>query len=205
MTTQNKYYDSFFASGGWKYDLNEHRRYLIDTLMPIVGWKKGDTLIEIGSGMGHHSELLRQQGLDVTAVEASSSGVEYARRRYPKLRAVCADASKWVPTDPVDHVYARGMSFFHYELNGLNRHGVDVPKETQRMFDLWLRPGGTFTLHIVTDFSGRKGSVHMNKLESYLSLFSAYGTVERATDFSGNELPVVKADRGIVIVTRKDP
>jgi trans-aconitate methyltransferase len=206
MSTQNEYYDRFFAHGGWKYDLAEQRRFLQRRLMPLAGWRPDDTLIEVGAGMCHHAELLRQLGLDVTAVEASSSGVEYAREHYPKLSAVCADASAWVPEQPVRHVFARGMSFFHYELTGVNCKGVDVPKETARMFEKWLEPGGTFTLQIVTNFSGAKQAVHMNRLESYLELFEPLGSVDQVTDFSGRKLraPVRgRTDRGIIIVTRK--
>lgn len=206
MTTQNEYYNRFFAQGGWVYDLQEQRKFLQERLMSLAGWAAGETIIEVGAGMCHHSELLRQLGMKVTAVEAASSGIAYAKKNYPHVTAVCEDASLWVPHTPAKHVFARGMSFFHYELTEVNCKGVDVPKQTARMFDQWLEPGGTFTLQIVTDFSGQKQAVHMNRLESYLELFSALGTVESVTDFSGRKLtaPVTgKTDRGIIIVTRK--
>lgn len=206
MTTQNHYYDRFFARGGWKYDLAQQKQILQNILMPIAGWKTGDSLIEVGAGMCHHAELLRQLGLKVTAVEASSSGVRYAKKHYPNLHVVEADVTTWSPSTPVDHVFARGMSFFHYELNGVNCKDIDVPAQTARMFD-WLRVGGHFTLQIVTDFSGRKDSVHMNTIEEYLRLFSRFGNVLQTRDFSGKPLkPPVKpgsADRGIIIVTEK--
>ena len=205
MTTQNTYYDKFFGEGGWKYDLVEQDRILRTIIAPLPPWKRDQTIIEVGAGMCHHSELLRKLGMRVTAVEASKSGAAAGKRTYPQLAPgiVCADASKWKPAVEVDHVFVRGMSFFHYELLGVNRYGIDVPAQTERMFT-WLRSGGTFLLQIVTDFSGTKKNVDMNRYDDYVGLFERFGKIEHTVDFRGRKLTAKsKPTGGIIIVTRK--
>lgn len=205
MTTQNAYYDRFFARGGWKYDLNQQRGLLRRLVMEPAGWRRGEKVIEIGAGMCHQAELLRQAGMDITALEASKSGTAYAAKHYPKLKTVTADASKWEPAPPVDHLYVRGMSFYHYELLGENCKGIDVPAQTERFFG-WLKPGGTFVLQIKTDFSGRKDAVHMNRYSDYVELFERFGSVVFATDWEGRNLMhgvPPRTTTGIVIGARK--
>jgi SAM-dependent methyltransferase len=211
MSTQNEFYDRFFSKGGWKYDSDKERVFLEERIFPAAGWKQGATILELGAGIGLHAELIRQSGYKVIALEASSSGVRMARKRFPNLNIVCADASKWRPQELVDHIFVRGMSYYHYELLGKNCQSVDVPAETERFFK-WLRPGGTFVLQIVTDFGGGKADtgVHMNKLRDYITLFQRFGQIVACTDWSGRPLPwndpsllPNKTDRGIILVTRK--
>lgn len=209
MSDPRAFYEGFYSRGGWKYDHTRERAFLKDRIVRAGNWKKGDHVLEVGAGMGHHSELLRQLGFRVTALELSESGASYARKHYPNIDMVRADASTWSPPEPVDHVLARGMSFFHYELLGKNSRGIDVPRATEKMFR-WIRPEGTFVLQIVTDFSGRipsKGKgVHMNKLGDYMALFSRFGQVISVQDWNGKDLSKGtrgRTKRGIVIATRK--
>ena len=211
MSTQNEYYDRFFSRGGWRYERGKERRFIEERIVPLAGWTPEDHVVELGAGIGLHSDILRELGFHVTAVEASSSGVAQARQRFPKLDVVHCDVSSWSPSRPIDHVFVRGMSYYHYELLKKNCHGVDVPAETKRIFD-WLRPGGTFVLQIVTNFNGGRVSngVHMNLLQDYVALFERFGTIVNATDWSGRALPWKQprtqpknTDRGIIIATQK--
>jgi SAM-dependent methyltransferase len=217
LAHQNGHYEQFFEKGGWHYDLVEEKSFLQNRVASLAGWQPPARILEVGAGMGHHAELLRQLGFSVTALEAASSGVAYMQRHYPSVRAVCADSSSWAPSEQADHLFVRGMSYFHYELHGTNSRGVDVVSETRRMFQ-WLKPGGTFVLQIVTDFSGRKQShlsdadnpwaaaVHMNRLDDFVALFTRFGEVLAHTDWKGRRLPLdpVPSDAtGIIIVTRR--
>lgn len=207
MSTQNSFYDRFFGKGGWKYDRATEREFMRRFVIPLGGWQKGQRVVEVGAGQCVHADILRELGFNVTAVEASSSGVENAKTQFPKLDVVEADVSTWSPSAPVDHVFVRGMSFYHYELTK-NRHGVDVAAQTKRMFG-WIRRRGTFVLQIVTDFSGRRPlkGVHMNRLSDYLGLFEPLGKVVGVTDWNGTPLNgrarPSRTDRGILIATEK--
>ena len=205
MANQNAYYDTFYAAGGWDYDLRTEKVFLRKRIIQLSKWKPGSHVLEVGAGMGHHAELLRLLGFTITAVDASPAAVAYMQCCYPSLQAILADVSEWAPRFSPHHIFARGMSFFHYELDGINIKGVDVIAETRRLFE-WLRPGGTFVLQIYTDFSRRKDEIHMNCLQDYVGLFSRFGIVEECTDWLGR--PVLKNQLppnayGIIIVTRK--
>lgn len=204
-------YDQFYARGGWKYDVNAERHRLQRYVVDAARWKPGESVIDVGAGMCLHAELLRQMAFDVLAIEASPVAVKHARERYPNLRVVLSDASQ-CGNLVTHHVFARGMSYFHYELDGVNKHGIDVPAETERMFR-WIRPGGTFVLQIATDFAGGprpkrpgagEGGVYMNKREGYEQLFSRFGTVESITDWDGRAVSNDrKPSHGVIVVTRK--
>lgn len=201
MSTQNQFYDRFYSKVGWKYDIERETKFMSEILVPRSGWKPGDRVIEIGAGNCQHAEILRKLGFDITAVEASPVGVTKAREDYPELDVVCADAGDFVSERP-GHVYARGMSWYHYEQDGVNRKGIDVPAVTARTFDKLVAPGHTFVMQIITDFSGsQKGEhVHMNTEQAYRNLFSRFGPT-KIYDWSGN--PVGKGSRGVIVVTEK--
>ncbi len=106
---------------------------------------------------------------------------------------------------------------FHYELDGVNCHGVDVPLWTGVIFQ-WLTRGGTFVLKIKTDFSGTRPAVgvHNNRYCDYVNLFRTFGDIVSITDGSGRPLRSERdarstlmrrllkiTRRGIIIVTRK--
>lgn len=194
------FYDSFYARGGWKYNLAAEKEILA-LIAKIAGWQPGEHIIEIGAGMGHHSELLRQAGYKVTALEQSPVACVAAQELYPDLRVVCSSVSTWRPRRKLQHVFARGMSFYHYELSGLNRKGIDAPEETARMMR-WILAGGTFVLQIITDLSGHTATpmVH-NTPDAYRHLFTSHGAVA-VYNWSGQPI-AQRPDRGVIVVTRR--
>lgn len=196
-------YDRHYARGGWRYNLAEQSRHMVDVLVPLTGWPAFSRVVEVGAGMGHHAEMLRRLGFVVTAVEMSAAGVEAARNLYPELDVVQADLRTWSPPEP-SNVFARGASPWHYELNGLNEKGLDVPAITARCFE-WIPSGGTFVLQIVTDLSEtkRKSGVWNNPVEAYERLFSRFGDVS-VTDWAGNKIASNRhPESGVIVVTRK--
>lgn len=203
MSTQTiAHYDRFYADGGWRYDLAAQARHMRDVLVPLAGWKRGSRIVEVGAGLGHHSEMLRRLGFRVTAVELSPVGVAEARRLYPQLDVVNADLAAWTPEEPA-HVFARGASPWHYALDGVNERGIDVPAVTARCFE-WIPVGGTFVLQIVTDLSGgvRKSGVWNNTETAYRGLFERFGEVS-ITDWAGKPLGDDPPHQGVIVVTRK--
>lgn len=204
------YYNRFYGQGGWKYDLEKARRLLKKMICDPAGWARGSRVLELGCGMGQHAHLLHRLGLDVTAVDLSVAGIGHAKRSYPGPKYEQADVTEWTPQPSgFDGILVRGLSIYHYELSGTNKHGHDVPGLTGRFFN-WLRPGGSFVLQIVTDFSGAtpRDAVHSSKLSSYKRLFAPHGNIYRITDFDGmpltNDEQAASVKReGIIIFTRK--
>jgi len=205
------HYDRFYADGGWEYSLREERRKLKKWVVRTAGWKRRHHVLEIGCGMGLQARILSDLGLTVTAVDASAVGIEQAIARHggkKGLEYVCADLANWAPEGPLDGVYCRGMSWFHYELLGVNKKRIDVPAQLDRMFG-WLKPGGVFVLEITTDFSGRKGGpgrvVHDNRLEDYLRLFEPRGEIVSVRDWAWRDLNrgIAPGAHGIFLHCRK--
>jgi hypothetical protein len=203
---RHPFYEGHFRRGGFVYDVARERAFLRDVLIPVCGWGPGARVIEIGAGQCLHSGLLAELGMDVTAVEVAEAGAAAGRAAYPGLDVVCADAARYV-TDRPGSVFARGISWYHYELDGVNQYGVDVPGCTRRVWRDLVAPGAVLAVQMVTDLTGSRpvdGKVHQNRLADYLGLFGALGGDTTVTDWSGQQITAGKAhDRGVLVVTRK--
>jgi S-adenosylmethionine-diacylgycerolhomoserine-N-methlytransferase len=129
----------FYAPQAENYDafrdrLLHGRRELVD-LLPAAG---GDRIVELGAGTGRNLEFFgpRLEQLDqLEAVDLCPALLDVARGRWadvPNVRVVEADATRYVPTRPVDVVY------FSYALTMIPdwRGAVDNALAV-------LRPGGT--------------------------------------------------------------
>jgi len=129
----------FYAPQAETYDafrerLLHGRRELVD-LLPAAA---RDRIVELGAGTGRNLEFFgpRLEQLDqVDAVDLCPALLDVARRRWahvPKVRVVEADATRYVPAQPVDVVY------FSYALTMIPdwRSAVDNALAM-------LRPGGT--------------------------------------------------------------
>ena len=209
--SQKSHYDAFYSKGGWTYSNWRHRRFLVKKIIKPLKLQKGLKLLEIGCGMGFHSNLLSKLGFEVVGVDLSEAGIEYAKNHFSKPQFFDLDAlnlSSEFEYEHFDVIFSRGMSWFHYELNGVNKHGIDVPGCTQELFR-FLTKNGIFILQIVTDFSGSRpdDKVHYNKLEEYVRLFSAFGEVIFISDWSGKIIKDQKdaedSKNNIIIATRK--
>jgi SAM-dependent methyltransferase len=94
------------------------------------------TAIDLGAGEGRNSVWLAGRGWAVTAVDFSRVGLDkadaLAAEHGVAITTVCADATTWVPDEPVDLVV---LSY------------LQLPSEQQRVVlehaASWLAPGGT--------------------------------------------------------------
>ena len=209
--SQKNHYDEFYSKGGWKYSNWRHRRFLVKNIIKPLKLQKGLKILEIGCGMGFHCNLLSKLGFEVVGVDLSESGIDYAKNHFPESQFFDLDAlnlSSVFDYENFDVIFSRGMSWYHYELNGVNKHGIDVPSCTQELFR-FLNKNGIFILQIVTDFSGSRpdDKVHFSKLEDYVKLFSALGEVIYISDWGGriikNQKDAEESKNNIIIATRK--
>ena len=204
------YFNGFYSTGGWQYSIDQQRQFLLERIIEPLGLEPGSRLLEVGCGMGMQSGLLWDLGFDVTAVDVSDVAIEYAKKNFPGPRFLCANLEEAeFAGESFDVIYSRGLTWYHYNLHGLNRNGTDVPRQTGILFEL-LKPGGIFVLQISTDFSGTKDPesfVINNKLDDYLSLFERFGEVVHVTNWNGVHLDSQElaeaVGRNIIIATRK--
>jgi len=194
-------YDEFYAKGGWNYNIEKEKNILINSIIKPLDLKPCK-MLDFGCGMGHHADMWRGLGFDIVGIDLSSVAIEYARKHYPGIKFIHADASKYKFNSKFDIIFARGTSFYHYDLSGTGERGKYVLKVTKDMFDI-LKGGGLFILFIRTNFSGNKDErgAYNNRIEDYVYLFSRFGTIVKITDYDGKIIN--KDSRGIIITTRK--
>lgn len=206
-------YDKFYAEGGWNFDIERERRFLRDRIISPLGLRAGGRVLDLGCGMGHFSNLFHEAGFEVVGLDRSEAGIAHASSTYPGPEFVHADADAVFdrfPPESLDVVFIRGMSWYHYELNEPNKHGVDVPEKTRRLFRL-LVPDGHFILQIKTDFSGARPSegVYHLEVDEFRRLFAPLGEIVLVTDWDGTPLADNRdgaaSGRNIVIATRRRP
>jgi SAM-dependent methyltransferase len=209
---ENESYDEFYRRGGWEYSAEAERLFLIFRILQPLRIPQGGRALEIGCGMGLHAALLHELGLEVTALDVSRAGIEQALAHYEGPTFLCQDAHEFLsqaPAGSYDLIFARGMSWFHYELGDApNRQGVHVGQELELLLRS-LREGGCFVLQIRTDFSGtiHETGVRNHTWEELVGFFSSRGDLELLTDWGG--LPLVspalarRSGRNVIIGLRR--
>lgn len=203
-------YDEFYRRGGWTYSHWRHKRFLRRRILEPLCIARGARILEVGCGRGVHSYLFYRLGHEVVGVDLSQGGIERARADFSGPRFLRLDAAflaREFPAESFDLIYIRAMSWYHYELNAVNRFGIDVPARTAELFTL-LRPDGVFVLQVVTDFSGREvNEVRYSRLAEYRRLFAPLGEIVLLTNERGQSLhDDAQAERlggNVIIATRK--
>ena len=201
------YYEKFYGSGGWKYNIPGEIAWLGERLFTPLGivLHEDYSVLEAGCGMGMQAEALRQLGASVTGVDSSEAGIASAREKYPEATFVCCDLAVFHELDgypkQFDLVFIRGLSWFHYKLED------DADAHLGYLMQ-FVKPGGHVVLLIKTDFSGEytgPNGVLNNRLRDYRKLFNDHGDIVLCTDWDGQTLgddgnPPKNPPRNIIIV-----
>ena len=124
-----------------------------------VGLRKGARVLEVACGQGYHVDSLRRMGFDVTGVDLSAGGVDFARRTFPASRFLHLDASTRMPfpDGSFDLVWSHGAGFFHYNIKTPEVEAII--REHVRL----VAPGGHYLIMISSDLSGAKPDTAMRK------------------------------------------
>lgn len=202
-TTNRAWYDKFYSTGGWNYTADVEVKRLKTQLFDHIDLALGSTVLDVGCGLGAHTEAIRRLGYKPTGVDFSGVAIEEASKQYPDTPFFKCDVEHLnYPNNHFDMVFIRGLSWYHYELD-------DTCLARSKYLMNMVRPGGYMALIIQTDFSGETNpdsGVLFNKLSAYTRLFSKLGKIVLCTDWDGNVLTTNKAAVGknnIVIVVQK--
>jgi SAM-dependent methyltransferase len=124
-----------------------------------VGLRPGAPVLEIACGQGYHVDVMRRMGFDVTGIDLSVGGIDFARRIFPESRYLHLDATGPLPFDSgsFDLVWSHGAGFFHYDIHTPQVH--ELIGEHVRL----VRPGGHYLIMISSDLSGDHPDTAMQK------------------------------------------
>lgn len=102
-------------------------------VMTLLELPQGASVIDLGCGNGALSAALAEKGFRVTGIDASAEQLEIARRNYPEINFICADAVDFTLPEKADAVFANAV--FHW---------IDPEKQPDMLRCVCnaLKPGG---------------------------------------------------------------
>ena len=115
----------------WKYGAD-----LLELLSP----RKGERILDLGCGTGHLTQQIALAGAEVAGLDISLPMIEQARKNYPELNFVLADASAFEFSQPFDAVFSNAAL-----------HWMVQPREVVACVARALNPGARF----VAEFGGK--------------------------------------------------
>ena len=105
----------------------------------LIDFQKATTAIDLGCGNGVLTAALKEKGLKVTGLDASPEQLEIAKKSYPDIPFVLADATNFTVSEPVDVVFSNAV--FHW---------IDRERQKDMLACVVraLRPGGQFVFEM---------------------------------------------------------
>jgi len=115
----------------WRYGAE-----LIELLAP----QRGERILDLGCGTGHLTHRLAESGARVIGLDRSLAMLAEARKNYPDMQLVAADATRMAFAQPFDAVFSNAA--LHWILDA---------ERAVEFIASCLRPGGRF----VAEFGGK--------------------------------------------------
>jgi ubiquinone/menaquinone biosynthesis C-methylase UbiE len=149
----NFYFDAYFAQKSGK--------PLFSKLMP-VSWLEGKQVLEVGCGLGAHTEMLCRYGAKVTSIDLSPTSINTTKRRLA-LKGLDA---KVMEADAENLPFAN-ESFDYVWSWGVIHHSPDTVKCAQEITRV-LKPGGRLGIMLY----------HRNSLYNWINVIFRYGIMK---------------------------
>ena len=136
-------YDKFYCGIYDQLVLNESKNHFeLETLKKYTTLNKETSrILDIGSGTGHHVNLLNSAGYQSTGLDASTDMVDQSIKSFPE--------SKFVLGDTTDSMLFQQGQFSHIMCLYFTIYYI---QDMQRFFancHAWIEPGGYLLLHLV--------------------------------------------------------
>ena len=135
-------YDDFYAdvydSLVYSHIKNEYEVGRIDKFIKPTQESK---ILDIGSGTGHHVELLKQRGSKAIGLDNSKAMIKKAKENYPDNEYVLGNALDTILFQPNSFTNILCLYFTIYYIK-------DKQTFLNNCFS-WLMPGGTLIIHLV--------------------------------------------------------
>lgn len=134
-----------------------------ERLVELLNPERGEQILDIGCGTGHLTAKIAAIGAQVIGLDGSSSMIEEARKNYPGIRFIVADARDFHFDEPFDAVFSNAAL-----------HWVAEARSVIECVRAALKPGGRF----VAEFGG-KGNIEKLVSAFYASLDSIHYPAKR--------------------------
>jgi ubiquinone/menaquinone biosynthesis C-methylase UbiE len=128
------FFDGHAAADSYDVFTPDSNARLIETIVRLGRFKRGDRIADLGCGSGVFTDMLQQQGLDCIGLDLSPKLLDVGRRKYPGVEFVEGDVEHLpFPTGSIEGVL----------LSGIVHHLPDPARCAAEVFRV-LRPGGRF-------------------------------------------------------------
>lgn len=108
--------------------------------LALLAPQPGERILDLGCGAGQLTQVIAESGASVTGVDSSAAMIEAARRAYPKISFVLADATSFSFPQPFDAAFSNAAM-----------HWMSPPEKALQSVAGCLRTGGRF----VAEFAGK--------------------------------------------------
>lgn len=132
-------YDEFYAD--IYDDLVYNKRKNDFEVGEIMKYVSEGSVLDIGSGLGHHVKKFHEKGLDCVGLDSSKAMIKKAKIKFPDQKFIHADVKSTMTFQPNSFDLITMLYFTVYYI-----------KDKEQLFKnvaLWLKPGGYFVLHLV--------------------------------------------------------
>jgi SAM-dependent methyltransferase len=116
-----------------RYELKE----IINTTKP----NKNSKFLDIGSGTGHHVNMLKKNGFQAVGIDSSYEMVQKAKENYPDL--------KFYNTDVLNGSQFQNSIFTHATMLYMTLYYIQNKREAFYNIYNWLKPNGYMIIHLV--------------------------------------------------------
>lgn len=83
-----------------------------EEVMNLLDSKTGMTVVDLGCGNGQLTKQLSDKGMDVIGIDQSEEMLTLARKSYPQIEFICADATSVAVDKKVDAIFSNAV--FHW-------------------------------------------------------------------------------------------
>jgi SAM-dependent methyltransferase len=138
----NDIYDDFYSSIYDELVRDKVKNdFEIGEITRLIKPTQKSSVLDIGSGNGHHVKLLQKAGYNVEGVDKSKSMINYAKNKYPKCKFKQGDAleSMLYPRNSFSTITCLYFTIYYIK---------DKQLFLQNCYN-WLKPGGYIVLHLV--------------------------------------------------------
>ncbi|HXG64372.1 MAG TPA: methyltransferase domain-containing protein [Blastocatellia bacterium] len=111
-----------------------------EDLLSLLNPQPGERILDVGCGTGHLTGRIAAAGSQVVGIDNSANMIETARREYPGVEFILADATDFVFPEPFDAIFSNAAL-----------HWVTEAEAAVRCMARALRSGGRF----VAELGGR--------------------------------------------------